>query len=224
MSSSYPTRDRDNTCSELVFSLSNKKCHMSSRCVVIQLLVLAFVLAHNFHLSPHQGEIRVTNHNSIRFHPYFLWYRNLNCNPNNNRATFQQMDFNEGFPYYIEVANFDGWLVQITAHLRGKNLHLALQEEGRPKPPVGEDNEPVVQTAAAKTLLTKSQDLWDAPDRAAMADLMKACRKDADTKLLTETGNVTTALSLLERLKERFKSTVSRQLDVAHQEFYNFAL
>jgi hypothetical protein len=31
------------------------------------------------------------------------------------------MDFNEGFPY-IEVANFDGWLVQITAHLRGKNL------------------------------------------------------------------------------------------------------
>jgi hypothetical protein len=224
MSSSYPTRDRDNTCSELVFSLSNKKCHMSSRCVVA--LVLAFVLAHNFHLSPHQGEIRVTNHNSIRFHPYFLWYRNLNCNPNNNRATFQQMDFNEGFPYYIEVANFDGWLVQITAHLRGKNLHLALQEEGRPKPPVGEDNEPVVQTAAAKTLLpkTKSQDLWDAPDRAAMADLMKACRKDADTKLLTETGNVTTALSLLERLKERFKSTVSRQLDVAHQEFYNFAL
>jgi hypothetical protein len=122
------------------------------------------------------------------------------------------MDFNEGFPY-IEVANFDGWLVQITAHLRGKNLHLALQEEGRPKPPVGEDNEPVEQTAAAKKLLTKSQDLWDAADRAAMADLMKACRKDADTKLLTETGNFTTALSLLERLKERFKSTVSRQLD-----------
>jgi hypothetical protein len=59
------------------------------------------------------------------------------------------MDFNEGFPY-IEVTNFDGWLVQITAHLRGKNHHLALQEEGRPKPPVGENDEPVEQTAAAK--------------------------------------------------------------------------
>jgi hypothetical protein len=73
------------------------------------------------------------------------------------------MDFNEGFPY-IEVANFDGWLVHITAHLRGKNL-----------------------------------------------------RKKDNTKLLTETGNFPTALSLLKRLKERFKSTVSRQLDVAHQ-------
>jgi hypothetical protein len=128
------------------------------------------------------------------------------------------------FPY-IEVTNFDGWLVQITARLRGKNLHLALQEEGRPKPPVGENDEPVEQTAAAKKLLTKSQDLWDAAaDRAAMADLIKVCRKDADTKLLTETGNFPTALSLLTRLKERFKSTVSRQLDVAHQEIYNFAL
>jgi hypothetical protein len=57
-----------------------------------------------------------------------------------------------------------------------------------------------------------------------MAYLMKTCQKDADTKLLTETGDFPTALSLLQRLKERFKSTVSRQLDVAHQEFYNFAL
>jgi hypothetical protein len=84
------------------------------------------------------------------------------------------MDFNEGFP-------FDGWLVQITAHLRGTNLHLAFQEEGRPKPPVRAENESVELSAAAKRLLTQSQDLWDAADRAAMADLMNACRKDADS-------------------------------------------
>jgi hypothetical protein len=55
------------------------------------------------------------------------------------------------------------------AHLRGKNLHHALlQEEGRPKSPVGEDGKHVEQTAAVK----KSQELWDVAGRAAMADLM----------------------------------------------------
>jgi hypothetical protein len=83
------------------------------------------------------------------------------------------LDFNDGFPC-IEVENLDGWLVQIMAHLHGKNNlhHALLQEEGRPKYPVGEDGKYVEQTAAAKKLLTKSQELWDVAGRAPMADRM----------------------------------------------------
>ena len=127
------------------------------------------------------------------------------------------------FPYF-EPDNFDGWLVQITAHLRGKDCHECLRKEGRPEAPIDEEGNPAPQTAPQRRELLELQKEWDRQDRIAYADVMMACRAHQETKTMTENGNFPTAMSLLKRLEEMFKSTEARQIDIAWKQFYSFGV
>jgi hypothetical protein len=122
----------------------------------------------------------------------------MNSDPSNS------FNSSQGFPWF-EENNFSGWLVQFQAHLRRSNSLVALQEP-RPLPPVDAAGQSVAQNNAQRQALLRLQSAYDQADNYAFSDLMKACRLNAKTKALTETGEFTGAYQLITRLKARYNN------------------
>jgi len=111
---------------------------------------------------------------------------------------------NNGFPWF-EENNYTGWFIQFKAHLR-RTDSLAPIMGARPTPPLDAAGFAIPQNQAMGRAMGTAQAAYDKADNIAFSDLMKACRRNPKTKILTETGDFEGAFALITRLKSRYNN------------------
>ena len=91
------------------------------------------------------------------------------------------------------------------AHLR-RTDSLAPIMGARPTPPLDAAGVAIPQNQAMGRAMGIAQAAYDKADNIAFSDLMKACRRNPKTKILTETGDFEGAFALITRLKSRYNN------------------